>query len=148
MFGQILEIFTDKCQRKICAEFAFRLCVALRYRTTVKYNIQNKTNEFKIYWQRLLTRQEESLIHCRLFSKSDMAEIFLAFTYSCDIATLSKDLHDELLCGVFRQTTNKHRLTSWGAFSCGWRGEVCSEVIGEKKKSISAHMRHPAFSNC
>lgn len=80
----------------------FLLMCCLRYRVTAKYIIQNKTNEFKIYWLCLHTRQEESLIHCGLFSKSDMAEIFLAFTNSRDIATLSKDLHDELLGGVFR----------------------------------------------
>lgn len=48
----------------------------------------------------LLTWQEERLVYCDLFSKSYMAEVFLAFAYGCDIATLSKHFHDELFCGV------------------------------------------------
>lgn len=48
----------------------------------------------------MLTWQEESLVYCDLFSKSYVAEIFLAFAYGCDIAALSKHFHDELFCGV------------------------------------------------
>jgi len=80
----------------------------------------------KELWE--LTRQEKSLVHSELLRKSDMAEVFLAFAYSCDITALSEDLHDELLGGVLRQTTNKHRLTPRRALSCGWRGKVCSRV--------------------
>lgn len=42
----------------------------------------------------MLTWQEESLVYCDLFSKSDMAEVFLAFAYGCDVAALAKHFHD------------------------------------------------------
>lgn len=86
-----------------------------------------------------LTRQEESLVHSKLFSESDVAEVFLAFAYGGDIATLSEDLHDELLCGVLRQTADKHRLTPWRAISRGWRGKVCSKVAQQRRENTVMH---------
>lgn len=82
---------------------------------------------------RRLTRQKESLVHGELFGKSDMAEVFLAFAYGGDIATLPEDLHDELLCGVLGQTADKHSLTSWGAVPCGRRWKVCSKVAEQRR---------------
>ncbi|TNN71266.1 hypothetical protein EYF80_018468 [Liparis tanakae] len=71
-----------------------------------------------------LTRQEESPVHRELLSKSDVAEVFLAFAYGDDFATLPEDLHDELLRGVLGQTADKHRLAPWRAFPGGWRRKM------------------------
>ena len=72
----------------------------------------------------MLTWQKKSLIHRGLFGKSYMAKVFLAFAYGCDITTLSKHFHDELFCGILRQTPNKHSLTTWRAVSGGWRRKI------------------------
>ena len=108
---------------------------------TVKYQtIKHLHNAVLEFWQ--LTRQEESLVHSELFSKSDMAEVFLAFAYGGDIATLPEDLHDELLRGVLGQTADKHRLTTWGAISRGWRGKVCSKVAEQSGENTVMYINY------
>ena len=74
---------------------------------------------------RHLTREEESLVHSELLSKSDVAEVLLALSDGSDIPTLAEDVRDELLSSVFRQTTDEYRLTPWRAFPRGRRRKVC-----------------------
>lgn len=71
------------------------------------------------------TGQEESLIHREFLSKSNVAEVLLAFADGGDVPTLSKHLHNELLGGVLWKTPNEHSLTPWRALPCGWGWKVC-----------------------
>ena len=51
---------------------------------------------------RKLTRQEEGLVHGKLLSESDVAEVLLALADGDYFPALAEDLHDELLCSVLR----------------------------------------------
>lgn len=102
--------------------------------TNITKHRGNKHLQNKVLELRQLTRQEESPVHRELFSKSDMAEVFLAFAYGDDFATLPEDLHDELLCGVLGQTADKHRLTPWRAFPHSWRWKVCSKAVEQRRE--------------
>lgn len=88
----------------------------------------------------MLTWQKKSLIHRGLFGKSYMAKVFLAFAYGCDITTLSKHFHDELFCGILRQTPNKHSLTTWRAVSGGWRRKIWN-----KKEKRDEYILNPVL---
>lgn len=63
-----------------------------------------------------------------------MAEVLLALSNGNDIATLSEDLHDELLGGVLWQTTDEHRLAPRRALSSGRRQKICQTWRRKVKK--------------
>ena len=80
----------------------------------------------------VFTREIEGFVHHELLAVADVAEVLLALAYGYDLPTLVEHLPDDLLAGVLRQTSHKHRFTSGGAFPCrrgGRSGKTKRETL-------------------
>lgn len=88
------------------------------------------------------TGQEEGFVHCVFLDETDMAEVLLALADGTDGTALIEDLRNDLLCGVLRKTPDKHRFTTRGSFSRGWRRQICNRERTDGLYRVSRFSGH------